>query len=68
MVIVANKLDLFNDKNQILIIPTEVGKNYANSINAYFIEVSARTGEGIEELLYFYPTKSFIPWLIASWL
>ena len=45
-VLVGNKIDL-NDKRQ---VSTQEGQNYANEKEFIFFEVSARTGQGIQEL------------------
>ena len=45
-VLVGNKIDL-NDKRQ---VSSQEGQNYANEKEFIFFEVSARTGQGIQEL------------------
>ena len=45
-VLVGNKIDL-NDKRQ---VSSQEGQNYANEKGFIFFEVSARTGQGIQEL------------------
>lgn len=45
--IVGNKIDLPSDERQ---VSTDVAFDYATKINAKYVEVSAKTGDGIEEL------------------
>ena len=58
-VLVGNKIDL-NDKRQVSI---KEGENFANEKEFIFFEVSAKTGEGVQELFnnYIFPemTKKF---------
>jgi len=44
--IIGNKIDLINERK----VPTEEAKMYAESHNYFFAEVSALTGEGIDDL------------------
>jgi small GTP-binding protein len=47
MVIVGNKVDKAEKSRQIRV---DVGREYAYSVNASFVECSAKTNEGVEEL------------------
>ena len=44
--VVANKCDIINDRN----IPTELGKDLANSFGARFVEVSSKNGTNVESM------------------
>ncbi|XP_022092011.1 ras-related protein Rab-22A-like isoform X2 [Acanthaster planci] len=47
LVVVGNKLDL----DETRVVPAEVGRNYAEFLNATFIETSAKTGQNVESVL-----------------
>eukprot|EP00823_Brevimastigomonas_motovehiculus_P004412 TRINITY_DN290_c0_g1_i1.p1 TRINITY_DN290_c0_g1~~TRINITY_DN290_c0_g1_i1.p1 ORF type:complete len:207 (+),score=44.89 TRINITY_DN290_c0_g1_i1:111-731(+) len=49
MIIVGNKLDLVEENSSLRKVETEEAKRYAISINASFIEVSARSGKNVNE-------------------
>jgi GTPase SAR1 family protein len=54
---VGNKLDLSRQRA----VEVEEAKNYANSVDANFIEVSARTGSGIEDVFIKITSGAYIP-------
>lgn len=53
--IVSTKADLLEEKT--IEVSKEEGEQYATSKNAFFIEVSGKTGQGVEELFYSYTSN-----------
>lgn len=51
VILVGNKLDLVHDSDHLRCVPQEEVKQLCRRKNLHYVEVSAKTGEGVDGLV-----------------